>query len=196
MIVKTVIIIIISSKLGVYWGKCHSWWFELSCRSQRHCYYCRISRGDSNCCRTFGGVSGIHLPTLCLSCRSLKGCPWTLVLSWLRKPSVNPHPVVATEATYELLSCSEPTEESISELSFCAESDMVADFELSIHLVSSNVSGFGLPVLPVSVKESKLELPVCLNAVVESEFLYEISVSPDLSIVSDVEPCVCPILIY
>ncbi len=48
--------------------------------------------------------------------------------------------------------------------------------------------------LPVSIKESKLELSVCLNAVIESEF--ELSVGPDLSIVSDVEPCVCPISIY
>ncbi len=102
-------------------------------------------------------------------------------------------PVAATEATYELLFCSEPAEEAISELSSYAESAMVADFELSIHLVSSNVSGFELSVLPVSIKESKLELSVCLNAV-ESEF--QLSGGPDLSIVSDVEPCVCPISIY
>ncbi len=48
------------------------------------------------------------------------------------------------------------------------------------------------------IKESKLELSICLNAVVESEFaqLLFASVSPDLSIVSDVEPCICPISIY
>ncbi len=107
-------------------------------------------------------------------------------------------PVVATEATYELLPCGEPAEEAISDLSSCAESAMVADFELSIRLVSSNVSGFEPFVLPVCIKESKLELSICLNAVVESEFaqLLFASVSPDLSIVSDVEPCICPISIY
>ncbi len=102
--------------------------------------------------------------------------------------------VPATKATLEPLPCSEPAEEAISELSLCSELTKVADFELSIRLVSSNVSGVELSVLPVSMKESKLELSVCLNAFVESEF--ELSVGPDLSSVSDVEPCVCPISNY
>ncbi len=56
---------------------------------------------------------------------------------------------MATEAIYELLSCSEPTEEAISELLSCSEPSIMAVCELSVRLVSTNVSDFKLSVLPV-----------------------------------------------
>ncbi len=115
-------------------------------------------------------------------------------LSRLRRPSIN-FLVVLSQPQRPLLNlCPVPNRPRRPSLKYhCSELAKVADFELSIRLVSSNVSGVELSVLPVSIKESKLELSVCLNAVVESEFE---SVGPDLSNMSNVEPCVCPISIY
>ncbi len=60
---------------SLYGGCAQQCTLSLSCHGQRDCYYYRTSRGGSNHCRTFGGVSGIHSPNLCLSCRSQKGYP-------------------------------------------------------------------------------------------------------------------------
>ncbi len=106
------------------------------------------------------------------------------VLSQPKGLSLNSRPAVATEATHELLSCSEPAEEAISELSSCAESAMLAGFELPVHLVSDFK-------LSVSVKESKPVLSVLSSETINAPHIRP--VNPVIAKETIGEQSVCPL---